>query len=201
MQMKRLIWLRLQKIYYQSKKLIRFNSRIFNLNDMLTDQILKQKLTLLLRKHEGNKLQVYPDTENEPTIGIGRCLSTKGLTKYECDYLNLGTYDKNSVIAKLEVRGITQEEADYLLSNDIDHFTEQLSKSLYFFNKLPETVKIVLIDMAFNIGISGLLKFKNTLALIEKGKYKLAANEMLNSKWKLQVGQRAFDLANILSEV
>jgi len=42
---------------------------------------LKQKLTVLLRKHEGNKLQVYPDSEGYPTIGNGRCLTTKGLSK------------------------------------------------------------------------------------------------------------------------
>lgn len=167
---------------------------------MKTNDTLKQKLTALLRKHEGCELQVYNDTENKATIGIGRCLSTKGLSKEECDYLKIGTYDKNAVIAELEVRGITQSEAEYLLSNDIDYFTTELSKSLDFFNKLPETAKIVLIDMAFNMGISGLLKFKNTIELIEKGQYILASREMLNSKWKLQVGQRAFDLAEMLSE-
>ncbi len=159
---------------------------------------LKQKLTVLLRKHEGNKLQVYPDSEGYPTIGNGRCLTTKGLSKAECEYLKLGTCDKNAVIAKLEVRGITQHEADYLLSNDIDCFTSGLSKSLYFFDKLPETAKMVLIDMAFNLGVSGLLKFKNTLSMIEKGQYVAASKEMLNSNWKNQVGNRAYDLSKMI---
>lgn len=167
---------------------------------MLTDQILKQKLTLLLRKHEGCELQVYPDTENEPTIGIGRCLSTKGLTKEECDYLKLSTYDKNSVIAKLEVRGITQDEAEYLLSNDIDYFTEQLGKRLFGFNVLPEQAKIVLTDMCFNLGVDGLLEFTKTLSLINIGKYKEASKEMLNSTWAKQVGNRAYELSGMLAK-
>lgn len=161
---------------------------------------LKQKLIQLLRKHEGLELNVYYDTEEQPTIGIGRCISTKGLSKSECDYLNLGTYDKLKVIEKLKIRGISEKEAECLLSNDIDYFIEQLSKSIDFFNTLPETAKIVLIDMAFNIGVNGLLKFQNTLELISEGKYVLASREMLNSKWKKQVGQRAFDLANMLSK-
>jgi len=162
---------------------------------------LKQKLTVLLRKHEGNKLNVYLDTENLPTIGVGRCLSTKGLSKSESDYLNLGTYDKNEIIEKLKVRGITQVESDYLLSNDIDEFTTKLYNRILFTKSLPETAKIVLIDMCFNMGIDGLLKFKNTLDLIQQGKYILASREMLNSKWKNQVGQRAFDLADMLSGI
>lgn len=161
---------------------------------------LKQKLTLILRKHEGNELKVYPDKEGYPTIGNGRCLTTKGLSKEECDYLNLGTYDKNAVIAKLEVRGITQSEADYLLSNDIDYFTNELSKRLSWFVLLPETAKIVLIDMAFNLGVNGLLKFKNTLALIEKGNYLDATGEMLNSVWSRQVGNRAIELSEMLAK-
>jgi len=162
---------------------------------------LKQKLTVLLRKHEGNKLNVYLDTENKLTIGIGRCLSTKGLSKSESDYLNLGTYDKNEIIQKLKVGGITQTESEYLLSNDIDEFIAKLYNRIPFTKSLPETTKIVLIDMCFNMGIDGLLKFKNTLDLIQQGKYILASREMLNSKWKNQVGQRAFDLADILSGI
>lgn len=160
---------------------------------------LKDKLTALLIKHEGLELEVYNDSVGEPTIGIGRCLSTKGLTKAECDYLKLGTYEKNSVIAKLEVRGITKQEAEFLLSNDIDFFTSELIKRLGYFQRLPEVVKIVLLDMAFNLGIDGLLNFNHTLENIEAGRYIAASKEMLNSKWKNQVGQRAYDLSEMLA--
>lgn len=161
-------------------------------------ETLKQKLTELLKIDEGCELKVYIDSVGEPTIGIGRCLTTKGLSKDECDFLKLGTYDKNAVIAKLEVRGITLNEAEYLLSNDIDYFTSELSKSLSFFNKLPEIAKIVLLNMCFNLGVNGLLKFKNTLSFIEKGQYIAASKEMLNSNWKNQVGQRAYRLSKML---
>jgi len=165
---------------------------------MITELQLKQKLTEMLRKHEGNKLYVYLDTEKKPTIGIGRCLSTKGLSKKECDYLKLGTYDKNKVIEILKVRKITQPEADYLLSNDIEYFTNEIEKSLPYFKTLPDSVKLVLLDMSFNLGINGLLNFKNTIALIKNGNYKHASKEMLNSKWAKQVGYRAIDLSKML---
>lgn len=161
---------------------------------------MKEKLIELLVKHEGEKLQVYNCSAGFATIGVGRNLQTKGLTKLECDKLNLGTHEKNSVIAKLEVRGITKEESRYLLSNDIDYFTDELSKRLFGFNYLPETAKIVLIDMAFNIGVSGLLKFSKTLLLINSGKFKEASKEMLNSTWAKQVGNRSFELSGMLDK-
>lgn len=161
---------------------------------------MKEKLIDQLIKHEGEELQVYECPAGFLTIGVGRNLETKGLTKKECDKLNLGVSEKNSVITKLEVRGITKEESRYLLSNDIDYFIDELDKRLGFFKSLPETAKIVLVDMAFNLGVNGLLKFKNTLSLIEKGQYVAASQEMLNSAWKFQVGQRAYDLSNQLKQ-
>jgi lysozyme len=161
---------------------------------------MKDQLINILKKHEGERFQVYDCPAGYPTIGVGRNLETKGLTKEECDYLKLGVYERNSVIAKLEVRGITQEESDYLLSNDIDYVTNQLSKRLFRFNSLPEQAKIVLIDMAFNLGVDGLLKFNKTLSLINSGKYKEASKEMLNSKWAKQVGNRAYELSAMLTK-
>lgn len=161
---------------------------------------MKEKLIEQLIRHEGEELQVYECPSGFLTIGVGRNLETKGLTKEECDKFNLGVSEKNSVIAKLEVRGITKEESRYLLSNDIDYFSKELDKRLGFFNSLPETAKIVLVDMAFNLGVDGLLKFKNTLSLIAKGQYIAASQEMLNSAWKFQVGQRAYDLSNQLKQ-
>ena len=49
---------------------------------------------------------------------------------------------------------------------------------------------------AFQLGVSGLLGFKNTLAMIEAGKYQDAANSMLQSKWATQTPARAKRLSN-----
>lgn len=159
---------------------------------------LKDKLIDQLIRHEGEELQVYECPAGFKTIGVGRNLETRGLSKEECDRLDLGVYDKNEVIEKLESRGVTKEESRYLLSNDIDYFTSKLNECLSWFSSLPETAKMVLIDMGFNIGIAGLLKFKKTLGLIEQGRYVAAGEEMLNSAWKHQVGQRAYDLSDQL---
>jgi len=125
----------------------------------------------LLLKHEGYRRFVYTDTVGKQTIGIGR---------------------------NLEDRGITKDEALYLLENDIVDFTDQLSERLYWFDAAPDKVKLVILDMGFNLGIAGLLSFKNTLEHIKNGQYDLAAKEMLLSKWAQQVGKRAIELSEIL---
>jgi lysozyme len=128
----------------------------------------------MLIKHEGLKLFVYNDSVGIPTIGVGR---------------------------NLKDRGITKEEALYLLDNDIKDFTTKLTKALPWFETLPQDAKTVLIDMGFNLGIGGLLGFKQTLALIQKGDYKGASLSMLKSKWADQVGYRAHELSNILNAI
>jgi len=128
----------------------------------------------MLVRHEGLRLKVYNDSVGIPTIGVGRNLRDRGLTK---------------------------DEAMYLLDNDIKDFTKQLSDRLEWFDFKPIEVRNVLIDMGFNMGIGGLLTFHNTLAYIEKGDYKTAAANMLISIWAKQVGGRAIELSNILKSV
>ena len=159
---------------------------------------MKEKLIDQLIKHEGEELQVYTCPAGFDTIGVGRNLETKGLTKEECQHLGLKVYAMDEVIEVLKKRGITKDESRYLLSNDIDFFTSELDKRLGFSKGLPETAKIVLVDMAFNLGVIGLLKFKKTLLLIEQKQFVAAGYEMLNSAWKNQVGQRAYDLSDQL---
>lgn len=125
----------------------------------------------LLIKHEGLKLFVYKDTMGIDTIGVGRNLIN---------------------------RGITKEEALLMLDNDIKDFTSQLVKALPWVLTVPEQVKIVLIDMGFNMGIQGLLQFKNTLEHIRLGQYKEAADDMMKSLWAKQVGIRAIEDCDIL---
>ena len=59
----------------------------------------------------------------------------------------------------------------------------------------------VLTEMIYQIGYTGVSKFKNTLKYMENGQWDLASNEMLNSKWAVQTPQRAKDLAKIIKNI
>ncbi len=126
-----------------------------------------EKLKQQLINHEGTRLMPYLCSAGYLTIGVGRNLAQKG---------------------------ISQTEADYLLENDIAEFTELVKASIDT-SQCNEPRLAVLINMAFNLGIDGLLKFKNTLQSIENGQYDLAAIQMLDSLWATQVGDRANQLA------
>ena len=95
----------------------------------------------------------------------------------------------------IEERGISEDEAEYLLSNDIKLSELELSKAFPWFNKLAPVRQAVLINMHFNIGLARLKGFAKALAAIERGDYKAASGEMLDSKWARQVGNRATELA------
>ena len=125
-----------------------------------------------LVRHEGLRLTVYDCPAGYKTIGVGR---------------------------NIEQKGITEEEAFYLLDNDIEYFTNQLEENLIGFQDLSEGKKAVLVNMAFNLGVNGLLKFKNMLAAVFEERWEDASSEMLNSKWADQVGNRAIELSEIMA--
>jgi lysozyme len=121
-----------------------------------------------LRRDEGLRLIAYKDTLGKVTIGYGRCLDTEG---------------------------ITRDEAEFLLHNDVIAKSEELARALPWVAQLDDARRGVLQNLTFNIGLHGLLEFRNTLALIQAGKYADAADALLKSKWAEQVGARAHRLA------
>ena len=136
--------------------------------------------------HEGLRLQPYFCSKNKLTIGVGRCIDTNPLTAEE-----------ERVVGDWK-HGISKCSAMYLLRNDVKRIYKDLKKELSFFNSLDQERQYALIDMAFNIGVWGLLGFKKMLNAIEKGNYKLAAKECLNSKYAKDVGIRAIRIANTI---
>lgn len=124
-----------------------------------------------IMRHEGLRLKPYKCSAGKLTIGYGRNLDDVGLRK---------------------------AEAVLLLDNDIQSATETLNKSLPWVNSLDWARRGVLINMTFNLGIAGLLKFKNTLHYIQNSEWKKAHDAMLDSKWAQQVGPRAIELARII---
>ena len=121
-----------------------------------------------LIRDEGLCLTIYNDTQGISTIGVGRNLQDKG---------------------------ITEDEAMVLLENDILDCEATLTKHLEWTGELDPPRREVLLNMVFNMGIAGLLKFQRMLAALKERKYVLAAKEMLNSVWARQVGNRARRLA------
>lgn len=132
---------------------------------------MRENIIRSLRGEEGEVLTEYKDHLGYSTIGVGR------------------------LIDKRKGGGITAEESAYLLGNDVDNVVNGLNKRLPWWTKLDEARQGVLVNMAFQMGIDGLLGFKNTLAMIERGDYASASVGMMKSKWAQQTPSRAKRMA------
>jgi len=121
-----------------------------------------------LVRDEGMELKAYKCPAGYITIGVGR---------------------------NLESNGITASEAMTLLEHDIQRCRHELFEQLPVYSKLDDVRKDVLVNMCFNLGIHGLLQFKNMIASLECGNYIQASKNMLNSLWSEQVGERALRLS------
>jgi lysozyme len=124
----------------------------------------------LILKHEGLRLKPYHDTVGKLTIGVGR---------------------------NLDDVGISEDEAMYMLENDIKRCENELREIFENFDELPDNVKIVLTDMIFNLGKNRFFQFKKMIAAIKEGDFKKAAEEAKNSRWCRQVKSRCEEDYNL----
>ncbi len=99
----------------------------------------------------------------------------------------------------LEERGISEDEAFYLLGNDIEIIWDELIKQHPIVEDLDDQRQMILLDMAFNMGVPRLGKFKKMWAAIEDGDMIEASKQALDSRWASQVGRRAERLAERLT--
>lgn len=129
---------------------------------------LEQILLTELPVDEGIRRKPYVDTVGKITIGVGRNLTD---------------------------RGLSDEEINYLLNNDITLSITDAKTLFPNFESLSENRQAVLANMMFNMGLSRLSEFLNLLHAIEISDFNQAAQEMLNSTWAHQVGNRAIRLA------
>ena len=145
-----------------------------------------------LVKHEGLRLQVYQDTLGIDTIGIGRNLKDRGISKEELDELDIPTIDH------VYEYGITEADAMLLAENDVQIVEEELLRAHPCVEDLDAVRQLVLVDMAFNMGVPRLCKFKKMWNAVHEKKFDIAAKEMLDSRWANQVKSRSVKLANAM---
>jgi len=132
----------------------------------------KAKLIEELTRDEGYRCKVYLDSVGIETIGIGRNLVDVGVSK---------------------------EEAQYLLSNDIKGAVRD-AQGFSWYGELSPVRKRVIVNMLFNIGLTRFKKFKKTIRYIDSGDFGSASVEMLDSMWARQVGIRAKRLSKMMKE-
>lgn len=124
----------------------------------------------MVARHEGYRQHVYVDTVGKQTIGYGFNLE----------------------------QGLDATESRLVLEYRLNMLDEQLAYMLPFYTRLSAVRQDVLCDMAYNLGINGLLKFKMMIRALEKEDYYQASFEMMNSKWAEQVGNRARELSMLM---
>ena len=123
-------------------------------------------------EYEGFSEHVYDCPAGYPTVGYGRNLDIFPL---EDD----------------EHLPMTPEVARDWVDNEIRKCRRDVMVMIPPVILMPAEVRLVLVDMAFNLGLSGLKKFKNMLAAIRAEDFKKAAEELRDSKYYNQTGRRA----------
>lgn len=123
-----------------------------------------------LELHEGFSKYPYKDTEGYLTIGYGWNLDRNGLPEDICKELT---------------------------KRKVCELYDKLNKFEWFFEQ-DDIRRKVLLDMSYNLGINGLLKFKKMIGALGNNNYNKAAHEMLDSKWAKQVKTRAKRLAKMM---
>lgn len=134
---------------------------------------MQDRLEEQLIRHEAIRFFPYKDTVGKWTIGVGR---------------------------NLDDRGITRDEAMLMLSNDIAiaHLDAERFVGAKIFHELNEARQMVLIDMAFNLGYDRLCGFKRLRKALGKHNYDEAEAEMEDSRWCRQVGKRCTNLRRMM---
>ena len=142
-------------------------------------EIVKEDLI----RHEGYVAEIYLDSENLPTFGIGHLV-----TEEDMEY----SWPVGTPVTDERILDVFHKDCDIA-------YKDACALVLNFAGQAPDAQR-VLVNMAFNLGRNRLSKFKNMLRYVNEGNYVMAANEMVNSKWYGQVGRRSKELVDIMKE-
>jgi len=128
----------------------------------------------MLKRHEGVKAHAYKCTAGKITVGVGRNIDSDGGI------------------------GLSDEEIDFLLDNDIVRCIQELNGVFPWFNSLDTVRSDAIIDICFNLGLPRLMLFQKAIKAMKAGDYEAAADEFFDSRWAKQVGNRAIEICEMI---
>ncbi len=109
----------------------------------------------------------------QETIGVGSNISESGL-------------------------GLSDDEIEYLLSNDIKRCDEELAAAYEWYGDLTQPRRDAMINLCFNLGLTRLRGFVKALEAMSREQYDIAADEFMDSRWARQVGDRAIEVTELI---
>jgi len=134
--------------------------------------MITEKTLQLLQDNEGYRQFLYECTAGKKTIGIG---------------------------FNLDDVGLSLDESQVILNMRLQKISDQLTDKISCYANLNDARKSALCDMAYQLGVSGLMSFKKSIAKLEAGEYQAAANEFLDSKWAIKdTPVRAAKITNMI---
>lgn len=134
----------------------------------------------LLKFEEGYREKAYYCSEGYPTIGIGTKLGPKGVP--------LSSY----------TMVVTERAAKALLDDDVKKIRQELVKRNWYIN-LDGPRQTIIKSMCYQMGVTGVFKFKKMIAALERGDYNEASLQALDSRWAKQTVARAERHAAVLA--
>ena len=145
--------------------------------------MLEEKIREKLIFEEGKRNNIYRCSEGYLTVGVGHKITNN---------------DVESVMEEGDY--IDDDRIEYLLKRDMN-FAIIGVDSIFAGHDIPDEIRLVMTDMCFQLGKTGLSKFKKMIKAIKEKDYELAAYEALNSKWAVQTPNRAKRNAEILRKI
>ena len=124
-----------------------------------------------IKHHEGFRKSVYKCTEGYDTIGYG------------------------FAIKDLEM---DEDIAEEILIRKVEKLIKRVRSKFDWLDSVPREVQGVLVEMSYQMGLSGVSKFKKALHAMQMFQWKLAATELLDSRWAKQTPNRAKELSDII---
>jgi lysozyme len=127
-----------------------------------------------IKQHEGYVGVVYKDSLGIDTIGYGFAIKDLELDTDVCDII---------------------------LERKLKNLEDRVNLKFSWYKYMPQEIKDVVMEMCYQLGVTGVSKFKKTLAYLQDKRWEEASVEMLDSLWAKQTPNRAKELSNRVKEV
>jgi len=139
------------------------------------------ELRRILEHHEGSELEAYYCPAGHLTVGIGHNCEASPVQGVRSG--RHGKYAPPGTPTEQRGDEVTHKMVNDLFAEDVSNAWRSLDKRIPWWSALCVPRRIVLMDMAFNMGVSGLLGFPGMLEAVKAGDWRRAVIEMYDSKW------------------